>query len=120
MASKNKNGNSSDGLTARVELRLHPASKTRLFSDAKKAGLSGSEYIRELAENGQVVINENSGASRDEINQTKQHGYSIMYLLKEYRTRGHPPSGNLDALFATQQQYYKHLLEKALQGVGLT
>ena len=120
MARKNKNGDSSDGLTARVEIRLHPTSKTRFSSDAKKAGLSLSEYIRDLAENGQIIIMQVSGASRDEINQTKQHGYAIMHLLKEYRTRGHPPPGNLEPFFATQQQYYKHLLEKALQGVDLT
>ena len=62
MAGKNKNGDSSDGLTARMEIRLHPNSKARLLAKAKKAGLTGSECLRELAENGQVIIKQVAGA----------------------------------------------------------
>ena len=85
-----------------------------ITAKADKTDLSLSEYMRRMCRDGEIIINQRTALSYAEIDQVRRHGYNIMHLLKEYRTRGHPLPGNLEALFDVQQRYYKLLLDAAL------
>jgi len=96
------------------QFRSTPSDRQYFIDQTEKAGISFSEYALSACRDGEIIINQRTALSYAEIDQVRRHGYNIMHLLKEYRTRGHPPPGNLEALFDVQQLYYKMLLDDAL------
>lgn len=94
-----------------MKFRLRDDDEQVIRANAAEAGLSLSDYMRQMCRNKKIVIRQSKEPPPDLFFQVRKHGINLMQLLKEYRTRGHPPPGDLVSLFQTQQQFYAKLLE---------
>ena len=113
MARKNKNGEASDGLTARMEVRLHPNSKARILLNAKRAGLTSSEYLRQLGEDGEITIKEIAGVSHFDalvVYELNKSGVNLMQFLKKFHSTGHPPPPEFAVIVDEHRAFLQQLV----------
>ena len=79
-------------LTRRLIVRLSDEDRGRLSCNARRAGLTVSEYVRRMAVDGQVVVRRESGYSFAMTNQLRRIGVNINQQMAIAHTNGEIPA----------------------------
>lgn len=79
----------------RVAFRLTASDALAIEARAKAAGVSVSQYARDMSLNGRVAIVERPGLDFDTLDQLRRIGVNLNQLTREYHRRGHHDSDYL-------------------------